>query len=235
MSGRHLRLWTAISTAAVLILVGCGFDAEGAAPGSGDASVPSTNRPSTDVESPTDTETTEPSTTVTVSPTTAPTVRTTSRPAPDFTVPVLPPGVPVIANAYAPPSGVAALTVTDVLVESHIDGDRVVYVFDGNGTPGWSARYVDTAIQDGSGAAVDVPGETVLEVALTGTGYPFDTGIAPYAGPNPRPGVGMITQVRLGGVFEGVTQSFIGLATAPRPASVSLLTDPMRVVVDIEQ
>lgn len=141
---------------------------------------------------------------------------------------------PSIVGAHAEPTDAASLTVTDVRVGAHDGFDRVVYEFDGSGTPGWTVRYVDAAVQDGSGATLDVPGLTILEVSLTGTGYPFDTGVEPYEGANPLPGTGAVTEVRMATVFEGITQSFIGLADPARPATVSLLTDPVRVVVDIE-
>jgi hypothetical protein len=240
MSGRNLRLWTAITAAALLVPIGCGFDADGAVadPSTGVAD------PSTSV---TDPSTTDPPTTDPTSSEPAPTTRTTSaprtttrkpttleRPVLPTGLPVLPTGLPVVANAFAAPSEAAALTVTDMRVESQAGMVRVVYVFAGTGAPGWNVRYVDSAVQDGSGNVLDLAGESVIEVSLTGTGYPFDTGVTPYAGPNPLPGTGVVSEVRLATVFEGVTQSFIGVETSPRPASVSMATDPVRVVVEIQ-
>lgn len=144
-----------------------------------------------------------------------------------------PAAAPAADPAAAEPSRGAALSVTDVRVAAHDDFDRVVYEFGGTGTPGWSIRYVDEAVQDGSGETIDVPGRSMLEVSLTGTGYPFDTGVQEYSGPNPQDGAGAVTQVRIATVFEGVTQSFIGLSTPPRPVKVSLLSDPVRVAVDV--
>ena len=109
----------------------------------------------------------------------------------------------------------------------------MVYEFGGTGTPGWTVRYVDRAVQDGSGYPIEVPGQSILEVSLTGTGYPFDTGVDEYSGPNPLAGSGVVEDVRIATVFEGVTQSFVGLSDTPRPVSVSLLSDPVRVVVDL--
>ncbi|MGW0172366.1 AMIN-like domain-containing (lipo)protein [Rhodococcus sp. NPDC003322] len=140
---------------------------------------------------------------------------------------------PAIADSHADPSAMASLSVTDLRIASHDGFDRVVYEFGGTGTPGWAVRYVDQAVQDGSGAAIEIPGRSILEVSLTGTGYPFDTGVEEYSGPNPQDGAGAVTQVRIATVFEGVTQSFIGLSTPPRPVKVSLLSDPVRVVVDV--
>ena len=231
MSGRNLRLWTAITAAALLVPIGCGFDADGAVadPSTGVAD-PSTTDPSTTDPPTTDPTSSEPAPTTRT--TSAP--RTTTRKPTTLERPVLPTGLPVVANAFAAPSDAAALTVTDMRVESQAGVVRVVYVFAGTGTPGWNVRYVDSAVQDDSGNVLDLAGESVIEVSLTGTGYPFDTGVTPYAGPNPLPGTGVVSEVRLATVFEGVTQSFIGVQTSPRPASVSMATDPVRVVVEIQ-
>ncbi|GAA4477688.1 hypothetical protein GCM10023094_20370 [Rhodococcus olei] len=143
------------------------------------------------------------------------------------------PGPAGITNGHAELTAPASLSVTDVRVGSHAGFDRVVYELGGVGTPGWTVRYVDQAVQDASGKVLDVPGRSIIEVSLTGTGYPFDTGVPPYAGPNPLPGAGVVSAVRMPTVFEGVTQSFVGLSTGPRPVTVSLLTDPVRLVLDV--
>jgi hypothetical protein len=235
MSGRNLRLWTAITAAALLVPIGCGFDADGAvAPSSteSDTGDPTTDDPAPSTPSTTRDAPTPPPTTSREAPTTR--SRTTTRNPATFALPVLPTGLPAVANGVAPPTDGAALAVTDVLVEARAGVVRVTYVFAGNGMPGWNVRYVDSAVQDGSGDTLDVPGESVLEVSLSGVGYPFDTGIAPYGGPNPRPGTGFVTEVHLMPAFEGRTQSFVGLATEPRPAAVTTAVDPVRVVVEIQ-
>ena len=140
---------------------------------------------------------------------------------------------PTVTRSWGDPSPGASLSVTDLRIAAHDGFDRVVYEFDGAGTPGWSVRYVEQAVQDGSGKVVDVPGLSTLEVSLTGTGYPFDTGVDEYSGPDPLAGAGAITEATIATVFEGITQSFIGLSTTPRPVTVSLLADPVRVVVDV--
>lgn len=129
----------------------------------------------------------------------------------------------------------AALTVTDIRIGRHDGFDRVEYLLDGTGTPGWNVRYIDRAVQDGSGADLDIVGRSILEVRITGSAYPFDSGAAPYSGPDPAtdPTAPAITGVYRTTVYEGVTQSFIG-ADADRPAfSVATGSDPTRLVVDI--
>lgn len=134
----------------------------------------------------------------------------------------------------APASRDAALTVTDIRLGAQPGVDRVVFQLGGTGTPGWDVRYTDRAVRDGSGRTVEVTG-AILEVRILGAVYPFDTTEIPYAGPDPAtdPGVPAITGVYKPLVFEGVAQSFIGVR-GDRPAfTVSTLTGPTRLVVDI--
>ncbi|AII04998.1 AMIN-like domain-containing (lipo)protein [Rhodococcus opacus] len=129
----------------------------------------------------------------------------------------------------------AKLTVTDVRVGEHEGFDRVVYELGGKGTPGWRVAYVDEAVQDGSGKTIPVSGNGILQVQIDGSAYPFDSDVEGYSGPNPVPGVpgGTVTEVNGALVFEGVTQSFIGVTQPDRPFTVSALSDPTRVVVDV--
>lgn len=139
------------------------------------------------------------------------------------------------APKRAQASGDAALTVTDISVGHHEGFDRVVYELGGTGAPGWDVEYVDRAVQDGSGTAIDVAGQSVLEVRITGSVYPFDSGVEPYSGPDPviEPSAPAVAGVYRTIVFEGVTQSFIGV-NGERPAfSVSTLSNPTRLVIDI--
>ncbi|WP_280426721.1 AMIN-like domain-containing (lipo)protein [Nocardia carnea] len=145
-------------------------------------------------------------------------------PAPDDTVP---------KQAEAAPG--AMLTVTDIRLSRHAGFDRVEYYLGGPGTPGWSVWYTGRAVQDGSGRELEVAGDSVLEVRITGSAYPFDSGVAPYAGPDPAtdPAVPGIAGVYRTTVFEGITQSFIGVAGDEPGFTVSAATMPNRLVVDI--
>ena len=82
----------------------------------------------------------------------------------------------------ADPSSGASVTVSDIRVGRQDGFDRVVFEVGGTGTPGWDVRYVDAATSQGSGDAVDVAGDAVLQVTLTGVGYPYDTGVEEYSG-----------------------------------------------------
>ncbi|APE36820.1 hypothetical protein BOX37_26045 [Nocardia mangyaensis] len=129
----------------------------------------------------------------------------------------------------------AALTVTDIRIGSQPGVDRVVFELGGTGSPGWQVAYTDSAAQDGSGRAVEVAGRSILEVRILGSAYPFDSTVPPYAGPDPvtDPGAPGITGVYESLIYEGVTQSFIGVEADRPPFAVSALADPPRLVVDI--
>lgn len=135
----------------------------------------------------------------------------------------------------AAPSAGAMLTVVDVRVGHHEGFDRVVYEMDGAGTPGWTVGYVDEAVQEGSGTVLDLAGEGTLSVMISGSAYPMDSGVEPFAhdGPVAGDGSGVVTQVLGWSVFEGYTDSFVGLTEPGHPFRVSLLEDPVRVVVDV--
>lgn len=129
----------------------------------------------------------------------------------------------------------AKLTVTDIRTGRHDGFDRVVYELDGEGEPGWRVGYVDEPVQQGSGNPVTIAGGAVLQVLIEGSGYPFDTGVEQYSGPDPilaEPG-GSVLEVTGSGVFEGLTQSFIGVAEPGIPFSVESLSDPTRIVIDV--
>lgn len=132
------------------------------------------------------------------------------------------------------PSG-GPLTVTEVRVARQDGYDRVVFELDGDapGTPGWRVEYVDDPRRDGSGEPVDVEGEAVLVVLVSGTGYPFDTGREEATSATVPGDTEVVTDVELGAVFEGTYEAFVGLVEQ-RPFRVTRLADPARIVVDVE-
>jgi hypothetical protein len=127
----------------------------------------------------------------------------------------------------------ALVTVTDVRTGRQDGYDRVVFEVEGEGLPGWAVHYVDAPADQGSGNPVEVSGDAVLQVALTGVGYPSDTGVEQFdpAGPVPGPGTA-VTEVVLGSTFEGITEAFVG-TTGQSPFRVYLLEGPTRVVVEV--
>ena len=145
------------------------------------------------------------------------------------------PPFPATADPDTAESSAGSLVgVTDVRLGRHEGFDRVVFEVGGEGVPGWDVRYVDAATSQGSGADVAVDGEAVLQVTLTGTGYPGDTGVEEWAGPDPlRAGdTEVVTEVVWDGTFEGTSVAFVG-TTARTPFRVYLLEEPARVVLEV--
>jgi hypothetical protein len=127
----------------------------------------------------------------------------------------------------------AAVTVSDIRLGGHDGFDRVVFEVGGTGTPGWDVQYVDAATSQGTGDSVEVDGDAVLQVTLTGAGYPYSTGVEEYAGP-PLTGAGTpaVREVVFDATFEGTSVAFVGTA-AKTPFRVYALENPTRVVVEI--
>ena len=103
-------------------------------------------------------------------------------------------GPPFPANTRpdaAEPTGAGEtfLSVTNVRVAKHDRYDRVVFDLDGKGSgkPGWRVEYVDKATDDGSGHAVDVDGDAILRVSLSGTATPTDSGVEGFTGDHIEP------------------------------------------------
>ncbi len=130
-------------------------------------------------------------------------------------------------------SGDALVTVTDIRTGRHDGFDRVVFEVEGEGLPGWDVRYVEDPVEQGRGNPVEVAGDAVLQVTVTGVGYPFDTGVEEFATDGPVAGSGeAVTEVVWDATFEGTSVAFIG-TTGQTPFRVYLLEGPARVVVEV--
>lgn len=132
-------------------------------------------------------------------------------------------------------SGPWDLVLVDVRVGSHDTSDRVVLEFEGRGVPGWRVEYVDTAVLDGIGHRVRLAGESILQVGVTGTEWPGPDAEY-YDGPDRLPAdpAGALSEVYVGGTFEGHTQLFVGIDGDPADFDVFALEDPARLVVDLQ-
>lgn len=150
---------------------------------------------------------------------------TTTSPAPGGT-----------GDVQAEPTG-GQVFLVDARLGSHEGYDRVVWELAGDGTPGYRVGWTDDPRRDGSGEAVDLPGNATLQVVLVGVGIPPDApaGITPYDGPQTLSlaSTAVVTEVEVGGIFEGYLTGFVG-AEQERPFEVSLLSGPTRVVVDVQ-
>ncbi|MGH3346274.1 MAG: AMIN-like domain-containing (lipo)protein [Nocardioides sp.] len=136
------------------------------------------------------------------------------------------------ARETAEPSGEGGLAFTDVRVGEHEGFDRIVLEFTGTGIPGWQVTYVDEAVLDGSGEVVTLGGNALLDIYASGTTWPA---AGYYSGPRqfePENG-GEVSDVHVGGTFEGYTQVLVGIDGGALPFRVFALTDPSRLVVDV--
>ncbi|GHH67939.1 hypothetical protein GCM10017772_10470 [Promicromonospora soli] len=138
----------------------------------------------------------------------------------------------------AEPQGAGAtfLSVTDIRVAEHDGYDRIVFDLAGRGSgkPGWRVEYVDLATDDGSGQPVEVDGDAILRVSLSGTATPTDSGVEEYSGDHIQPGTEAVDEIVYRYWFEGYTTAFIGVDETERPFRVFLLENPTRVVLDIQ-
>jgi hypothetical protein len=128
----------------------------------------------------------------------------------------------------------ARVTVSDIRIGRHDGFDRVVFEVGGEGTPGWDVRYVDQASSQGSGDAVEVAGEAVLQVSVTGAGYPFETGVEEVRRGEPVSAsvTETVTETVFDSTFEGTTLAFVG-TKSEAPFRVYLLEAPTRVVLEV--
>lgn len=126
-------------------------------------------------------------------------------------------------------------TLVDLRLGAHGSFDRVVLQLDGPDIPGWDVQYVDSPIGDPSGTVVDVSGDAVLQVLLHPIAYPED-GHDPYDGPsNVRiSGTASVDEVVLSSIFEGQLQAFVGVHGGRQPFRVYGLSDPSRVVIEVQ-
>lgn len=127
------------------------------------------------------------------------------------------------------------LAVTEVRIGQHDGFDRVVFELAGNGRAGWSVAYTDEALAQGSGAPVEVDGNAVLSVAISGVAFPPDLPDSIEVWDEERLGArsgGVIVEVVDDTVFEGQHTFFVG-TTGERPFLVERLEDPQRIVIDL--
>ncbi|PYF96309.1 hypothetical protein SAMN05216184_1209 [Georgenia satyanarayanai] len=215
MTASHTTRIVAAASLAVLALAACGNDDGEPSPSSSTNPPPVVSEPTTD-PSPTEDPSASPE-----DPTEAPTDEPTDGPA----------FGPAGTAQSAEPSGDPLLPV-DLRVGDHEGFDRVVVELAGEGVPGWQVEYVDEAIEDGRGEEVDVDGEAILSVHVSGTRYP-DEGEEHYVPGEPLEGPDVVEEVHYLGTFEGLTQLFIGVDGGPADYRVFTLADPARLVIDV--
>ena len=114
--------------------------------------------------------------------------------------------------------------------------DRIVVDLTGTSAPTWRAAYISQPRYDGSGLPVQIAGDSTLEVIITGMAYPeegnpiYDDGDA-WLDSHQLEGIDEVMRTT---PFEGQILLFAGVNGEPRPYRILLLSDPMRLVVDIQ-
>jgi hypothetical protein len=139
----------------------------------------------------------------------------------------------VTATGVAPAAAQPAVpTLVGIRAAHHPTFDRIVFDFSGGLPATREAAYVPELIGDGSGLPVPIAGRAILQVRFEPADAHDDAGNATapdriaFALPN------ILTTVRSGD-FEAVTTYGIGLAQQ-QPFRLSTLTDPDRVVIDVD-
>ena len=137
----------------------------------------------------------------------------------------------VLALAAAPAGAQEAPTLVDVRAGRHPGFDRVVFEFRG-AVPEHRIDYVDQLVQDGSGNPVAVAGAADLEVVFEGANA-HDVDGTPTVSPRRfSPGLPAVKELAQVGDFEAVVSYGIGV-DSERPITVSTLSGPSRLVVDV--
>jgi hypothetical protein len=108
----------------------------------------------------------------------------------------------------------------------------VVFEFRGAVPATRHVRYVDQLVQDGSGEPVSVAGGADLEVVFEGANAHDQSGNPTVSPRRFSPGFTALKEVAQVGDFEAVVTYGLGV-DRERPFTVSTLSNPSRLVVDI--
>ncbi|QPK78382.1 hypothetical protein G7Y31_07315 [Corynebacterium lizhenjunii] len=119
---------------------------------------------------------------------------------------------------------------------AHEGYERVVIEFSGSGKPGWYTQYTTTPTAQGSGFAIDYPGEIALVIGVEGTPWPSTPEAAgrfldPAFFPGANADTGVVAGVEYTNTFEAQSQFIIGLNRRV-PYAVTYLEEPSRLVID---
>jgi hypothetical protein len=139
----------------------------------------------------------------------------------------------LVPLSFAAHSEATTLGLTDVHVDAREGFDRASFTVEGgDGVAGWQIRYVDDPVANGRGDPVDVEGDAVIEVTLTGMALPPMLDEDVWDEDAYRVGGEGIVEVVDAGVFEGRHQLFVG-TTGLNHVVVDRAEDPQRVLVDV--
>ena len=102
----------------------------------------------------------------------------------------------------------------------------------GEGGFGWEIRYVDEAISHGTGSAIEVAGDAVLQVYLTGMALPPSLGQPTWNGERMALDGPGVVEVVDAGVYEGRQLLFVG-TTGRHAFTADLATDGRMLRLDV--
>lgn len=162
---------------------------------------------------------------------------TPEAPGPPTTSTSAPPVDEFVPKTRVPDPGAVGIGLTSISLTGSDKSDRVTFEFTGNAIPGWAVHYVTQAVSNSDTKSVfPVTGKSIIEVLVREAANPFGSGVPAYSGPEVLTDPDLITigEVRFASVVRGVTQAFIGLETTQRAFRVSALTNPTRVVVEVD-
>jgi hypothetical protein len=151
-------------------------------------------------------------------------------------------GLPDASEAQhsAPSDGTGTALLRAVRVGRNDGFERIVFEFEGTSMPGYRVQWVDGPIlADGSGEPVDVAGEAYLEMVMdpaSGVDLSAPQLTIVYDGPDRVPVAGqteLLTDLVRTGDFEAVL-TWVAGSTEKVPFRVLRLTEPTRIVVDLE-
>jgi hypothetical protein len=137
----------------------------------------------------------------------------------------------VLALAAAPAGAQSTSTLVDVRAGHHPGLDRVVFEFRG-AVPDHRITYVDRLVEDPSGRPVSLAGGADLQVVLSGANAHQADGTPSVSRRHFSPGLPAVKEVAQVGDFEAVVSYGIGLDRR-RPITVSTLSGPSRLVIDV--
>ena len=152
------------------------------------------------------------------------------------------PGLPDASEAQrtAPGDGTGTALLKAVRVGQNPGFERIVFEFAGTSVPGYRVQWVDGPITaDGSGEPVQVTGDAYLEMVMqpaSGVDLSAPQLTIVYDGPDRIPVANqteLITDLVRTGDFEAVL-SWVAGTTEKVPFRVLRLTNPTRVVVDLQ-
>lgn len=124
----------------------------------------------------------------------------------------------------------------DVRSAMHNGFERVVIEHAGTGSPSYVAQYTDEPVQPGSGKPIDIADDTYLEIILSGSAASDDIDDSQMLENGTE--ITQLTTQATGTVmsfapWESTSTYYIGL-DQQRPYAVTVLQDPVRIVVDIQ-